>query len=248
MVLLPSGDIAVSNIQTADASYWADDGQAYIALADSRGSLKERFWVKSTPAFPFSGPKGMCVCQGKLYFTDNQTVKRCDADTGKQLEVVKGLFGERFNDLATDGEVVWVSDVGAGKIYCIKPDGTHREVPSPPNPNGVTCWRGRLFAVSWTQHDVFELDPKGNKPPQAFGVAEHFVNPDGIEVLDDGTFIVSDWNGNKVQAVTPDRKAVYTLIEIDTPADIGIDRENSLLFVPMFKANQGVVYKLTRRN
>jgi hypothetical protein len=248
MVLLPSGDIAISNIQTEDAAYWADDGKAYIARADIRGHLKERFWIKSTPAFSFSGPKGMCVCQGKLYFTDNQALKRCDASSGKNLEVMAGLFGERFNDLASDGEAVWVSDVGASNILCVQPDGTYRAVKSPPNPNGVTCWRGKVFALSWTEHDLFEIDPAGVQPPKPFGLAEHFTSPDGIEVLDDGTFIVSDWNGHKVQAVTPDRKTVYTLIEIDTPADIGIDRENRLLFVPQFKENKGVIFRLKKTN
>lgn len=246
MVLLPSGDIAISNIQSADASYWADDGQAYISRADTQGNLKERFWIKSTAAFPFSGPKGMCVCQGKLYFTDNQTLKRCDASTGKNLEAIAGLFGERFNDLASDGKAVWVSDVGASKILCVKPDGTYRAVKSPPNPNGVTCWRGKVFALSWTGHDLFEIDPAGLQPPAPFGLAEHFTSPDGIEVLDDGTFIVSDWNGHKVHAVTPDRKTVYTLIETDTPADIGVDRKNNLLFVPQFKKDQGLIFELKK--
>ncbi len=248
MVLLPTGDIAISNIQTEDASYWADDGRAYIALADIRGKLKKRFWIQSTPALSFSGPKGMCVCQGKLYFTDNQTLKRCDAGTGKNLEVIGGLFGERFNDLASDGKAVWVSDVGASKILCVKPDGTYRAVKSPPNPNGVTYWGGKIFVLSWTEHDIFEVDPAGLKPPQPFGLSDHFVSPDGIEVLDDGTFIVSDWNGHKVQAVTPDRKTVYTLMETDTPADIGVDRKNNLLFVPQFKKDKGLIFQLKQSN
>ena len=238
VVLLPSGDTAISNIQTEEAGYWVDDGKAYISLADAQGNLLKPHWIKSTPAFPLHAPKGMCVCQGKLYFTDNQTLKRCDVATGKNLEVIPGLFGEKFNDLASDGDSVWVSDVGASKILCVRPDGTFRAVKSPPNPNGLTCWRGKVFAVSWEAHDLYEVDPTGQRDPQAFGLASHFTSLDGIEVLDDGTFLVSDFRGNKVCAVTPDRKTVYMLIEMETPADIGIDRKNGLLFVPQFMANK----------
>ena len=245
-LLLPSGDIAISNIQTEDEGYWVDDGKAYISLLDAQGQFKEAQWIQSTPAFVFSAPKGMCVCQGKLFFTDNQTIKYCDAATGENLATIPGLLGERFNDLATDGNSVWVSDNGASKILCVQPDGTSRAVKSPLAPNGVTCWRGQVFAVSWDRHDLYELDPKGVKEPVAFGLAEHFTNLDGIEVLGDGTFIVSDFQGHKVSAVTPDRKTVYTLIEMTTPADIGLDREKGYLFVPQFLADKAFIYRLSK--
>ena len=94
---------------------------------------------------------------------------------------------------------------------------------------------------------VYELDPSGDNPPVAFGLAEHFTNLDGIEVLDDGTFIVSDFKGNKVCSISADRKTVETLAELDSPADIGIDRSRNLLYVPQFMQNKAVIYKLNRK-
>jgi hypothetical protein len=103
-----------------------------------------------------------------------------------------------------------------------------------------------MFAVSWDLHEVFELDPTGDRPPQPFGVAEHFTNLDGIVVLDDGTFVVSDFTGNKVFAIARDRKTVYILAEIESPADIGLDRKRRLLYVPSFMGDRVFVFKLDK--
>ena len=69
---------------------------------------------------------------------------------------------------------------------------------------------------------------------------------DGIEVLADGTFIVSDFMGNKVSAITPDEKTVYTLAELGSPADIGIDRSSMILYVPQFFQDKVVLFRLSQ--
>jgi hypothetical protein len=91
------------------------------------------------------------------------------------------------------------------------------------------------------------MDPSGKTPPRPLGVAEHFTNLDGIEILDDGWIIVSDFYGNKVSVVCPEGKAVRTLAELKTPADIALDRRNHLLYVPQFKHDKVVVYRLLRK-
>jgi hypothetical protein len=80
----------------------------------------------------------------------------------------------------------------------------------------------------------------------AFGLDRHFTNLDGIEVLDDGTFVVSDFTGNKVCTIPPDRSRVDTLVETPTPADIGLNRKAGLLYVPQFTSDTLSVYRLTR--
>ena len=63
--------------------------------------------------------------------------------------------------------------------------------------------------------------------------------------MKDGTFIVSDYKGHKVCAIRSDRKTVTTLIKLETPADIGIDHEAGILYVPQLMANKLSIYKLT---
>jgi len=104
-----------------------------------------------------------------------------------------------------------------------------------------------MFGVSWHLHEVFELDPTGKQPPQPFGLASEFVNLDGIVVLPDGTFIVSDFKGHRIATITPDRKTVRTLCELDSPADISIDPDKGILYAPEFHQNRVRVYRLKKR-
>jgi len=77
-----------------------------------------------------------------------------------------------------------------------------------------------------------------------FGLAAHFTNLDAIEVLDNGLFIVSDYTGNKICSISKDRKTVSTLIELQSPADVGLDRENKLLYVPEMLVNRATILEL----
>ncbi len=108
----------------------------------------------------------------------------------------------------------------------------------------MTCKDGKVYAVSWDLHEIYEIDPAGEKEPVAFGLADNFTTLDGIEVLSDGSFIVSDFGGGKVCLVSADRKTVTTLAELTSPADIGIDLKGGMLYVPSLEVNGAVVYKL----
>ena len=115
--------------------------------------------------------------------------------------------------------------------------------------NGITFFKEKMYAVSWSEHDLYELDSGGKAEPKPFGLAKHFKNLDAVEVLRDGTFIVSDYGGGKIYTVSPDGKTVHTIIETkgDTPADFGLDRKRSLLYVPYMKSSRVVVYKLEKK-
>jgi sugar lactone lactonase YvrE len=237
-----SGTTFLSNVAAEKDEYWTDDGKGFISILDG-DKMKRLRWVNSTPDTILNGPKGMCLLDDKLYFTDNTRLMRCNAKDGSQVEVVLDGFG-KANDLATDGAAVWLSDTKEGKIWRIQPDGAKREIPSPKGVNGLTFANGRMYAVSWDLHEVYEVFPIGGRDPVPFGLAEHFTNLDGIEVMRDGTFIVSDFVGNKVCGITPDRRSVYVIAELESPADIGIDRATMTLYVPQFYADKVAIFDL----
>ena len=234
----------VSNIEAEKDQYWTDDGTGFISVI-AKDKMKRLRWLRSAPGAKLDGPKGMCILDDKLYFTDNTRLMCCNVKDGKGLKVVATGF-VNANDLATDGDGIWVSDSKEGKIWRVAPDGAKREIPSPPSVNGLTFAKEKMYAVSWDLHEVYEVFPLGDQIPRPFGLAEHFTNLDGIEVLQDGSFIVSDFKGNKVSAITPDKKTVYTLVEIDSPADIGIDRNTMTLYVPQFFKDKVAIFKLHR--
>jgi hypothetical protein len=240
-----SGLIYVSNIDCILGEYWLDNGTGHITVVGKNHRIQVEQLVKSEPSAVLHGPKGLCILGEHLYMADNARLMRCPLAGGKAEVVAEGF--SRANDLCTDGQSVWVSDVMAGKIYVVSPEGEKREIKAPEGVNGITFAGEKMFGVSWPQHEVYELDPSGKKAPVAFGLAEHFTTLDGIEVLDDGTFIVSDFQENKVCTISPDRTTVKTLIETTTPADIGLNRKAGLLYVPLLTEHKLAVYRISKK-
>ena len=247
VVVDPASGVAyVSNVVAPGGGYWADDGVGFIARLKPGGEMDVLHWKRRSRRGPLNGPKGMCIFKGNLYVADNSRVHSLPLPGAKSAKPVKFPPGRRYNDMATDGKAVYVSDTAAGKVIRADEKG-HRLVKAPKGVNGITFFKGKMFAVSWTLHEVYELDPTGKADPKPFGLSHCFRSLDGIEVLDDGTFIVSDFVGNKVCAIAPDRKSVRTIALVKTPADIGLDRKRGLLYVPQFEHKQVVVYKLRRQ-
>ena len=236
----------ISNVVTASEAYWVDDSNGFISLAAADGEIEQLRWIESTSDVSIHDPKGMCILDGKLYFSDNSMLKYRALKDGSRVEIIEVPGAGKLNDLATDGRCVWASDSETGKVFCIEPDGTIRRIKGPAGINGITWHKDTLYAVSWDLHEVYELDPDGEAEPSPFGLSEHFTALDGIEVLDDGTFIVSDYMGNKLCAIEADRKTVHTLMELESPADIGLDRNRMLLYVPEMLADRVTVLKLRR--
>ena len=233
----------VANVETDEGAYWGDDGKGFVSRLKPDGSVDKLRWRDSTKEAPLNAPKGMCVLDGMLYVGDNSRVMSYPLwsdEPGKQINI-RGA--QRLNDFATDGKHVYVSDTGAGKVYRITGEKI-MVVKAPKGVNGITCVRRRMFAVSWDLHEVYELDPEGRDEPRAFGLADHFTNLDGIEVLHDGAILVSDFVGNKVSAISPDGKTVRTLLTVETPADIEYDSRRNRLYIPSFMRDRVVVCEL----
>jgi DNA-binding beta-propeller fold protein YncE len=241
-----TGGVFVSSMQTDEADYWADDGRGFISMLRPRGIPAAIEWKTGVEAQPLNSPKGMCVLGGMLYVADNTRVVAFPLFDDTRMTPVMGVTGERLNDMASDDTAVYVSDTAAGKVYRLDREGV-RLVKAPAGVNGITFFRGRMYAVSWTEGEVYELDPSGEGEPRPFGLRGQFVTPDGIEVLDDGAILVSDLHGNRIALIAPDQKTVTTLIKVDWPADIGLDRARGLLYVPQFEKNRLTVYQLEKK-
>ncbi|NOY79544.1 MAG: hypothetical protein GXP31_00930 [Kiritimatiellaeota bacterium] len=245
----PAGGVAyVSNVETASRGYWMVDGQAFISKLKVGESvqLEALRWIDSTPQHTFNALKGLCLLNGKLFAADIDRIREVSIGTGGQVRTIRILRARQLNDMATDGKNVYVSDTGAGRVWRVNFTGYgHFPIQAPPSVNGITFFKGKMFAVSWELHEVYELDPTGRRAPISFGLSRHFISLDGIEVMDDGTFLVSDFKGNKVSAISADRTRVDPLVRLESPADIGYDRQRKLLFVPQFMVDRVAVYRLT---
>jgi hypothetical protein len=236
-----TGMIYVSNIY---GEPWADDHVGFISQLAPDGSLKHWRWRTATAQGPMSGPKGMVILNGWLYVTDIYRVHAfCLTDDRSGTLTIAGAG--RLNDATTDGTFIYASDTQNGKLVRIAADfSSYQVMDAVASLNGLTFSGGELYGVSWDLHDIFWLDKTGRYCAHALGLSANFTNLDGIEALPDGSFIVSDFWGNKVCLVEPDHRTVRTLVEISTPADIGVDLQRGKLLIPQFWGKQLTVYGL----
>jgi len=244
-----TGMAYVSNMASPPETFWKDTGKGFISRLRPDGTLDALRWVESTDAFVLNQPKGMAIQDGNLYVADNTRVLVLSLASARPLAALKVPGAQQLNDVAADGRHVYVSDTATGKILRLDlgAQGRHETVGEIEGINGITFGQGGFYAVSWTLHEIYELSLTGAHGPKAFGLGQQFTNLDGIEVMPDGSFIVSDYMGQKVAAVSADRRQVKTLYELTTPADIGIDHERKRLYVPQLESDTVVVLSLSAR-
>lgn len=243
-----TGAAFVANIVAAKEGknpYWAYDGTGFISRLAVGGKVEKLHWVKSADKARLNSPKGTTVLDGVVHCADMNQVVRYSAKTGKWLKPVVIKGAKMLNGIATDGKYVYVSDGASGKVHRLG-DAKPHVIKGPEGVNGITFGGDRMYAVSWSGHDVYELDQTGRNEAKPFGLAGQFRNLDGIVLLDDGSIVVSDFTGNKISWISADRKKVRTLAEVKTPADMGMDYKRKLLYVPSFKGDFVAVYKLKK--
>jgi len=237
--------VYVSNIETKTGGYWEKDEKGFISLMEGEGMLKKLRWKDSTEECPLSAPKGMCACEGLLYVADIDHVTTYDL-AGETVKTVEIPGAAMLNDAVAYKGFAYVSDTKTGKIW--KLGLPMSQIKGPPSANGLAFdASGRMYCVSYEGHEIYQVDPNGVDEPMPLGLAGNFAGLDGIEILADGTMIVSDQKLNRIFSVSADHKNVHCLAELDAPADIGLDRKRNLLYVPMLYKGQVAIYKLRRQ-
>ncbi len=226
--------------------YWSDDGNGFVSRMSSGGKVDELRWAESNDAATFHSPKGICVSGGTLWTADNHQVVAVDLATGAPLKAINFPDAKLINDMVADGERVYVADTGTGRITRVAP-GEPVVLKGPPGANGLAFRDGKLFCVSWGEHEIYEIDLEGKAEARAVGLADKFANLHGIEALPDGSFLVSDQPNNRLARVSADFKTVETFVTVTTPADFGVDLERGRIYVPSFKEGSVTIFSLARK-
>jgi len=249
-VVPETGEVYVSSIhaleENGDDRYVLADGNGFITRLRPGGQLDDLHWFKSTAEGPLNGPRGICIFRDVLYTADTDHVRRIDMKTGKMLAPILVEGAKLLNDIATDGQDVYVSDTFTDKIHRLEGDG-YTTIADLPSANGLAFAGGRMYCTSWAAHEIYEVDVTGKTAPVAFGLADKFGGLDGLVILPDGQFLVSDYKDGKVAIVSADRKTVRTLFELNTPADIGVDFDRGLLYVPLLEDGAVAIYEFRKK-
>jgi len=227
------------------SSAGAAAGQGFISRASAKGLLEDLRWRESSAQLPLAGPGGMAILNGSLYVADGACVVRLPiVALAPAAKIVEIPGAKRLLGAATGTGVVFITDAETGAISRLSSSGEIRAMKGPPGAGAVAFLGGKLFCVSTSRHDLYELDPSGARPAAPFGLASQFKELDGIEALDDGTLLVSDPGAGKVYAVDPDRKTVRPLLAADSPGGLALDRPHGILYVPETKTGRVAVYKI----
>jgi hypothetical protein len=220
---------------------WDRDGKGSISLLTLNGKIINPEWVKG-----LNSPKGMAMVQDFLVVADVDSILIIDISRATVVKKIGIEGAQGFNDItATKSGDIYVSDSKTKKIHMIRQMKSSLVLDSLKGPNGVLYADRTLFFVD--AGSFYKL----GKNKERILIAEGMEgNTDGIEQVDENTFIVSCWAGAvwliKLNGDSMGEKKLLldTRNEGINSADIGFDKKNKILYVPTFWKNNVVAYQL----
>ena len=244
-----SGIVFVSNVG-GDPTKKDGDGTISILKTVTGKPISNPTWVTGLNA-----PKGLRSAKGKLYVSDIDTLVVIDIKTGK-IEKKISVAGAKFlNDVAIDNAGnIYISDTMANKVFKVTNDKvtTFASGDELESPNGLLVLGEKLIVASWgkgmkpdwstsTLGGLYSLELKtAKKTPIAMNIG----HLDGLEVDNNGDYLVSDWMAGKVIKVTKAGKPHVLLYGFKGSADIGYIPQNKELIVPRMGENLITGYNL----
>jgi len=228
-----SNSIYVANID-GDAS--AKDGNGFISILDIDGKIKNLHWVTGLNA-----PKGQAIHNGNLYVADIDELVVISIKDGKITGKIKLENAKFLNDVtASEDGTVFVTDMRDNKIYVLA-DGKlilWLENKLIANPNGLWAEKGKLYIGTG---QILQADIKTKEIKV---LADNCGGIDGIEKMENGEFIYSNWPGKIF--VTKGAESIKLLDTVDkkNTADIDYVPGKKLVLVPTFLGNSVEAYKL----
>lgn len=228
--------IYVSNIE---GQPWEEDGKGSIGKLSLDGKVINARWVTGLNA-----PKGLGIVNGKLYVADNVKLIEIDQKSGKILHKYEVKDCQGLNDVATtaDGSV-YFTDSEKGVVHLLKDGVVSTVVNGLGGSNGIFYETDRLLLGTWSDSCLTVYNFKTQNKTI---FAKNLPQPDGIEAIGNGSYLVSTWSG-LIHLV--DKKGKVKLL-LDTKkdkisaADIDFVKEKNLLLVPTFFRNTVVAYRL----
>ncbi len=233
----------VSNINGAPTE--ADDN-GFISKLGPDGKIVELKWIDGAgEKVKLNAPKGMAVSGGQLYVADITVVRVFDLATGEQKPDIAIKGASFLNDVAADGEKIYVTDSGLDASF--KPTGTDAvyEIGADHKPkqliggkalgapNGVTIVDGKIWVVGFGAKTLWRIVDGKQADVQELPAG----SLDGVEALGDARVAVSSWEAKAVWAGTLGGTFKPIIENCESPADIGVDVKRKRVLVPVFNGN-----------
>lgn len=233
------GVIYVSNV---NGNPTGKDGNGYISKVSFDGKMIAQKWVTG-----LDGPKGLAIVGDKLYAADIDKLVEIDIKSGSIVTRYEAKDAKFLNDVTADSlGHVYVSDMLTNTIWSfadrkfevwLKDDALLY-------PNGLTVDGNNLVVAAWgVMTDGFATKVPGHvlevslsdKKIKDFGNGKPVGNLDGIEMLGDGSYIVTDWMAGLLFKINRDSEAKVLMPLAPGSADLGYVAADKLAIIPLMK-------------
>jgi sugar lactone lactonase YvrE len=220
------------------------DGNGFISKVSLEGKVDNLEWVKGLDA-----PKGMGVYNDKLYVADLANVKVINLADGKMLKTINAKDASFLNDVTVDSNgVVYVSDSNTKRIYKIQNDTAElwMENSDLKKPNGLLAVGNEVILLDMDQAGTFYKVNASDKKMNKF--AENVSFGDGVVMVDDNEYLISNWNGEITYVNGNGEKQLLldTKEQKINAADIEYVPSQNLLLVPTFFGNKVMAYEFKK--
>ena len=217
------------------------DGNGFISKVDLNGKVVELKWIQGLNA-----PKGLGRFKDKLYVADIDRVLEIGINDGKITKSF-AVDGAKFlNDITVDSiGRIFISDTGDGKILMIENGNLSTWMENIDAPNGLLAENDKLQMLTWSGQTVNTIDVASKQVTMRIDSIE---NLDGIEAMNDGSYILSSWNG-MIHYVDEDWNNTMVLdLRADSvnSADIEYISDRNMLLVPTFFNNTVRAYQISK--
>jgi DNA-binding beta-propeller fold protein YncE len=243
-----TGSIYVTNIAGA---IMQKDGNGFIARLRPDGTMIDREWLKGLNA-----PTGMALHERTLYVADVDALIEINVASGEITNRYQAKGAIFLNDVAVgeDG-TVYASDTPMNTIWRLK-DGTFEPWLANDElngPNGLLAQGGKLIVASFGK-----LPGEGQKQElgsllavkledqsvSKLGVGEPIGNLDGLQLLQPGVYLVTDWDAGVLYRVNAKGKADRLIKLSKGSADLSYLPDKKTALIPIMLSNSLVAYAL----
>lgn len=243
-----TGAIYVSNIAGA---VMQKDGNGFIAKLNGDGKVMTRQWVKGLDA-----PTGLALHDRTLYVADVDQLVEINAASGEILKRYPAKGATFLNDVAVDADgTVYVSDTPTNTIWRLKNGSFEPWLANDKlnGPNGllvqgdtlIVASLGRIPSVGQKQElaGLSQISLK-DQSVSPLGNGQPIGNLDGLELLQPGVYLVTDWAAGALYRVDAKGKAERLIDLNQGSADLTYLPDKEIVLIPMMLDNSLVAYRL----
>jgi sugar lactone lactonase YvrE len=243
-----TGAIYVSNIVGA---VMQKDGNGFIAKLSGDGKVLTRQWVKGLDA-----PTGLALHDRTLYVADVDQLVEINAASGEIIKRYPANGATFLNDVAVDADgTVYVSDTPTNTIWRLK-DGSFEPWLANDKLNGpngllvqgdtlIVASLGRIPSVGQKQElaGLSQISLK-DQSVSPIGNGQPIGNLYGLELLQPGVYLVTDWAAGALYRVDAKGKAERLIDLNQGSADLTYLPDKKIVLIPMMLDNSLVAYRL----